>query len=298
MATLRTETRLSGDIGVSPGILEVSAGWERLAAYPRRLPGGVEGPGRFLRDFTQRLSHLPQKDVREGDPGPCVSRRTQMGIRPDHRNRHRLRTRGDACRKQYASEGKAIQLTGDWFDVRETIYPGSTSELMQYQSNHRVWVRTRLTIEQYFKKGFYSSGYLLEGVFSNQPTFSNYYGTIINAPGFYPLQDSKTILLQKFRAFNYVAGGWRNVFSLRKNLDFRLEAYAFKPLQTISQDDKQRALVEEEIQQFYFAGMADLVMHTTVGPISLSLNYYDDPNRQLSVLLHVGFLLFNKTSLE
>jgi NTE family protein len=39
-------------------------------------------------------------------------------------------------------------------------------------------------------------------------------------------------------------------------------------------------------------------MHTGIGPISLNLNYYDDKNRQFGVLLHVGFLLFNKTSME
>jgi NTE family protein len=201
-------------------------------------------------------------------------------------------------RKQYPSQGKAFNISANYFSLQEDFVPGNTSMNAAPSSNNRTWLQAKVTLEQYFKKGIYSSGYLLEGVLSNQPTFSNYYGTIINAPGFYPLQDSRTILLKKFRAFNYVAGGWRNVFSIRKNLDFRLEAYAFKPFQTISQDDKQHALVEEQIKQFYFAGMADLVMHSTIGPISLSLNYYDDPNRQLSVLLHVGFLLFNKTSLE
>src|SRR6185369_2762244 len=107
---------------------------------------------------------------------------------------------------------------------------------------------------------------------------------------------SKTLLLQNFRAFNYVAGGVRNIFSFHKKLDLRLEVYAFKPLQAIAQDDTQHARIEEKIQQIYFAGMADLVLHSTVGPISLSVNYYDDRNRQLAVLLHVGFLLFNKTS--
>jgi NTE family protein len=201
-------------------------------------------------------------------------------------------------RKQYPSQGKAFSIFANYFSLQEEFKPGNTSVNTGPTTTDRGWFQAKVTLEQYFKKGFYSSGYLLEGVLSNQPTFSNYYGTIINAPGFYPLQDSRTILLQKFRAFNYLAGGWRNVFSIRKNLEFRLEAYAFKPLQTISQDETQRAKVEEDIQQFYFAGMADFVMHSTVGPISLSLNYYDDPNRQLSVLLHVGFLLFNKTSLE
>jgi NTE family protein len=182
--------------------------------------------------------------------------------------------------------------------VLEEFQPGNTSvSTVDTRTNHS-WLQAKMTLEQYFKKGFYSSGYIIDGVVSNQPTFTNYYGTIINAPGFYPLQDSRTLLLKNFRAFNYVAGGWRNVFSLSRNIDFRLEAYAFKPFQTISQDASQHPLVEEQIKQIYFAGMADLVMHSTVGPISLSLNYYDDPNRQLAVLLHVGFLLFNKTSLE
>jgi len=201
-------------------------------------------------------------------------------------------------RKQYPSEGQSFNVSANYFSLQEEYQPGNTSVNTVATTTSRRWLQAKATLEQYFRRGFYSSGYLLEGVVSNQPTFSNYFGTIINAPGFYPLQDSRTLMLKNFRAFNYVAGGWRNVFSLTKNLDFRLEAYAFKPFQTISEDENQHAKVEQQIQQFYFAGMADLVMHSTVGPISLSLNYYDDPNRQLSVLLHVGFLLFNKTSLE
>jgi NTE family protein len=133
---------------------------------------------------------------------------------------------------------------------------------------------------------------------SNQPLFSNFQGTIINAPGFFPIQDSRTLLLQNFRAFNFAAAGWRNVFTLRKSLDFRLEGYLFKPLEAIIRGSNQEAALATEITKVYFAGTAGLVMHSTIGPISLSVNYYDDKKNQLGVLLHIGFLLFNKTSLE
>ncbi|HLZ16913.1 MAG TPA: hypothetical protein VKQ08_07725, partial [Cyclobacteriaceae bacterium] len=201
-------------------------------------------------------------------------------------------------RKQYPSQGKALSISANYFSALEKFKPGNTSVITAPARTNHSWLQAKVTLEQYFRKGFYSSGYLLEGVLSNQPTFTNYFGTIINTPAFNPLQDSRTLLLQNFRAFNYIAGGWRNVFSVSKNIDFRLEGYAFKPLQSIVQDNAQRAQIEEKIPQVYFAGMADVVMHSTVGPISLSLNYYDDPNRQFAVLLHVGFLLFNKTSLE
>ncbi len=201
-------------------------------------------------------------------------------------------------RKQYASEGKAFSLTGNWYSLEETLTPGNTSVQKGVSIDQRSWIQGKLTLEQYFKTGIYSSGYYLEGVLSTQPTFANYFGTIIYAPAFNPLQDSRTLLLQNFRAFNYAAGGWRNVFSLRKSLDLRLEAYAFKPLEALFETNDQKTGLNNDITKIYFAGTAGLVMHSTLGPISLSLNYYDDKNRQLGVLLHVGFLLFNKGAMD
>ena len=201
-------------------------------------------------------------------------------------------------RKQYPSEGKAVSLTGNWFSLEETLNPGNTSVQQLVSTDQRNWIQGKLTIEQYFKAGIYSSGYYLEGVLSSQPTFANYFGTIIYAPAFNPLQDSRTLLLQNFRAFNYAAGGWRNVFSLRKSLDLRLEAYAFKPLEALFETANQKTGLNNDISKIYFAGTAGLVMHSTLGPISLNLNYYDDKNRQFGVLLHVGFLLFNKGAMD
>lgn len=201
-------------------------------------------------------------------------------------------------RKQYASQGRRYQFGFDWFSVSESFAPGNTSTLSAEESHHHAWVRGKVTLEQYFKKGFYSSGYLLEGVISNQPFFANYQGTIINASAFNPLQDSPTLLLENYRAFNYVAGGWRNVFSIRKNLDFRLEGYVFKPFERLVQQDDQRPTLSQDLIKFYLAGTAGLVLHSSVGPISLSLNYYNDRENQFGALLHVGFLLFQKTSLN
>jgi NTE family protein len=201
-------------------------------------------------------------------------------------------------RKQYASLGRAYSFSVDWFGAVENYEPGNTSLLTEPQSNYRSWVRVKVSLEQYFKKGIYSSGYLFEGVLSNQPVFANYTGTIINAPAFTPIQDSKTLLLENFRAFNYLAGGWRNVFKIQKSLDFRLEGYLFKPVETILANQNQEATLDGDLTKIYFAATAGLVLHTTVGPISLSVNYYDDKENQLGVLLHVGFLLFNKTSME
>jgi NTE family protein len=201
-------------------------------------------------------------------------------------------------RKQYASQGRRYQFGLDWFLINETFTPGNTSAIDGIEERHHAWVRGKVTLEQYFKKGFYSSGYLLEGVISNQPFFANYQGTIVNASAFNPMQDSPTLLLENYRAFNYVAGGWRNVFSIRKNLDFRLEGYVFKPFERLVQQDDQRPTLSQDLIKFYLAGTAGLVLHSSVGPISLSVNYYNDRENPVGAILHVGFLLFQKTSLN
>lgn len=200
-------------------------------------------------------------------------------------------------RKQYANAGRNMYLKFDWFSVTEDYTPGNTSQVAA-RKEHFGWVRLKISAEQYLRTGVYSSGYFVEGVFSNQPTFSNYMGTIINAPAFSPMQDSRTLLLQNFRAFNYVGGGLRNIFSLRSNLDLRLEGYVFKPIESIVQSANQEPRLSGNLTQFSFGAMAALVLHTSVGPVSLSFNYYDDKESQFGGLLHIGYLLFQKTSMD
>ncbi|HEU5289381.1 MAG TPA: patatin, partial [Cyclobacteriaceae bacterium] len=160
------------------------------------------------------------------------------------------------------------------------------------------WFRLKASAEHYFSRGWYRPGYYAEAVFSNQPVFSNYFGTIVNAPSFFPIQDSRTLILENFRAFNYVAFGVRNVFVFKSWLDFRLEGYAFKAFEEIMEGQNQEALEKTDLTQVVFAASSSLVYHSPVGPIALSFNYYNDKENELGLLLHVGFLLFNKHSLE
>ena len=206
----------------------------------------------------------------------------------------------DLNRKQYASYGKAFSLSGHFFQAREDYFPGNTADPARVRTTKdHQWFKLKATAEHYFSRGWFRPGYFAEAVFSNQPLFTNYFGTIINAPSFFPLQDSRTLVLENFRAFNYVAFGVRNVFAIRRNrLDFRLEAYGFKPLEEIQEGQNQEALRKTALARVYFTGTAGLVFHSPVGPISFSVNYYDDRENKIGALLHVGFLLFRNHSLE
>lgn len=201
-------------------------------------------------------------------------------------------------RKQYASSGRAYSFALQYFTVKERYTPGNTSIATNPIVANHQWFRVKASAEQYFNAGWYRPGFLAEAVLSNQPFFSNYYGTIVNAPAFSPLQDSRTLLLENFRAFNYVAGGLRNVFTLKNKIQFRLDGYLFKPFEYLQQGANQEVRKIQDLRAIYFAGTAGFVMHSPIGPISLSVNYHDDKQNQFGVLLHVGFLLYNKHSIE
>jgi NTE family protein len=204
----------------------------------------------------------------------------------------------DLNRKQYASQGKAYSLSIQYFNVTEDYTPGNTSKITTQSHNDHQWFRLTATAEHYFNKGWFRPGYFAEAVFSNQPIFSNYFGTIINSPSFFPLQDSRTLVLENFRSFNYTAFGLRNVFSIKNKLDFRIEGYLFKPLEYIQEGQNQEATEVIDFTQVFIAGTVGFVYHSPVGPVALNFNYYDDDENQFGVLLHVGFLLFNRHALE
>jgi NTE family protein len=204
-------------------------------------------------------------------------------------------------RKQYASSGRAYSFTANYFDVLERYQAGNTSvKWLQGKTpsvDHR-WLSAKLRIEQYFNKGRFKPGFLVEAAYSSQPFFTNYQGTLINAPSFNPLPESRTLLLERFRAFSYVAGGGRIVVSMAPKLDWRFEGYMFKPFESLQPGINQSTSVSTELIKASFLGMSGVVFHSPIGPVSLMVNYYDDQENEFGVLLHVGFLLFNKPSLE
>jgi NTE family protein len=202
-------------------------------------------------------------------------------------------------RKQYPSAGKAITITAQYYNAQEDYTPGNTGAVTAVKLTDRhQWFRFKMSAEFYYNKGWFRPGVFMEGVVSNQPSFANYYATLINSPAFFPLQDSRTLILKNFRSVNFAAVGLRHVFILRKSLDFRLDGYVFKPFDYFVAGQNNEPVKENELSKIYLAATGALVFHTPVGPIALNVNYYDNERNKYGVFLHVGYLLFQKHSLE
>jgi NTE family protein len=136
---------------------------------------------------------------------------------------------------------------------------------------------------------------LIEHVYSDMDFFNNYISSIIQAPAFQPIPESKTFFMPQFRAHNYSAVGFMNVVALGKNVDLRAEAYAFGAYGRIKSDALNQAVYDYKWHP-YLMGSTSLVYHSPLGPVSFAVNYYDQQDDPWSVLFNFGLILFNRSA--
>jgi len=203
--------------------------------------------------------------------------------------------------KQFASNGSSIMLRANYFSGVERAYPGSTSKNKTIEREFHRWVNIRFLYQNFaVRSKHYRVGYYFEGVWSNQPFFTNYTSTILSAPVFAPIPESKVLFLQNFRAHQFGAFGLINVFKLPRKVDLRIEAYAFQPYQRIVENQNLKAEYNPALINRFYIASSSLVFNTPVGPAAVSVNYYNNDPKfdkkidKYSILFTFGYVIHNK----
>lgn len=203
-------------------------------------------------------------------------------------------------RKAFANTGTFIRIGLSAFDGTEVTIPGTTSIIDENSTKHHQWFSAKFEYENYFKTlkkmriGWFNDVY-----WSNQQFFSNYTASLLYTKAFQPVIDSRTLFMPQFRAHSYASAGLRFVWMMSRNLDVRLEGYVFQPYQKIiSGESNVYATYGPILDDRYFIGSAIIVFHNPLGPISLSLSYFDHSEDPLMLSFHFGYLLFNQRALD
>lgn len=203
-------------------------------------------------------------------------------------------------RKQYANQGSYVNLKVRYINGLEENTPGSTSfDTVRLFKKQHEWLQLKFSAEKYFnRRGSFKIGLLGEAAYSTQTLFNNYTSSILSAPAFQPTPDSKTVFLPNYRAFKYVAGGIKFIVNIRKNIELRAEGYIFQPYETLIKNSEYKTDYSQPFAFQHFIGTGALVWNTPVGPMSLSLNYYDQEKNPFSILFHFGYIMFNKRPID
>lgn len=204
-------------------------------------------------------------------------------------------------RKQYANQGEYLNISARYVNGLETNKPGSTTiiDTLTKYSNYHEWLTLKVSGERYFnRRGTLKIGLFGEAAYSTQTLFNNYTSSILFAPAFQPTPDSKTVFLEHYRTHKYLAGGLKFVINLRKNIEVRCEGYIYQPYQVLIKREDLKVDYGQPFALQHYIGTGAVVWHTPVGPMSLSVNYYDNVKNPFSILFHFGYIIFNKRALE
>lgn len=198
--------------------------------------------------------------------------------------------------KQFADEGVYRRISVKYIAGNESLAPGSTSpgNTPSSNTNHNYFLVEAHTTRFLNFGGKFTLGLKAEAVFSNKDFFSNYRSTKLSSPGFYPTPHSKSLFIENFHSNNFMAAGLNTIFTVIPNVKLRLEGYAFVPINEALPATLNYSPPTKFMKNYYLLGMGALVYQTGIGPLSLSLNYYEKEDTQLYFLLSFGYILFNK----
>jgi NTE family protein len=206
-----------------------------------------------------------------------------------------LYERNSLDRKMYPTAGSQLLIKGRYVSGQEVTTPGSTARLKIPVEKSRHWYSLKFRYDKYYNRnGRFKFGTLFEVMYSDQPLFSNYVATILNTPGFEAIPEAKTLFQERYHAQRYGAVGLRLIYSFSEYFDLRVEAFGFQPYREIGQDVNHAPFLMTELEERHYVGSSTAVLHTPIGPLALSLNYYKHHVDDVSVLVHFGYILFNK----
>jgi len=202
-------------------------------------------------------------------------------------------------RKQFSNAGARLKLDFSYIHGMEAMTPGSTAVNKDPVHNQHSWFKLYLMYDNYFETfGPLKLGLYTEGVLSNQPLFSNYTSSLLFTSAFQPVPESQTYFLPPFRAANYAAGGLKMVLRIYKKIEYRLEGYIFQPYREILENpDNFTAYFGPIFSDRSYMASTAVVYNSPLGPVSISVNYFDKMADPFTINFNFGYIIFNKRAM-
>lgn len=203
-------------------------------------------------------------------------------------------------KKYLANAGMRWFVELAYFTGKQTNRPGSNLNRALIFSENQAYYRFKVHYDNFFAHtGQFTFGFLGEAVLSDQPLQSNYTATVLASPVFEPVNEMKTLFLERYRAFNYVGGGLKFIYNPLRNLDLRAEAYVFQPYERIiNQEINEKPVLGLRFPNASFLFSGRVVVNTPLGPLSAAVNYYDREDNKFLFVINFGYLLFNRSNFD
>ena len=202
-------------------------------------------------------------------------------------------------RKQFASSGHSLTAKFRYTNGREHSQSGSTSiqEFDIFQDHS--WVTATADFQTFLiDDSDFHLGLQGQFVYNSHPLFANYTATLLSMTEFSLIPDVKTYFLPQYRSHQFGSLGFNAIFTLRKNLDLRMDWFYYQPISRVIQNDDGSQSFADPFTGQSFLASSSILYHSFIGPVRVTVNYLPLRENPFSLQFSFGYVLFNERAVR
>jgi NTE family protein len=202
-------------------------------------------------------------------------------------------------RIQFASSGHLVKFSARYIFGTEHSKSGSTGAIPYDFHKKHSWINLGLDYQTFIVDNkIFHLGLQGQAVYNNHPLFANYTATLLSMSESSLVIDAKTYFLPEYRSPQFVSGGFNAIFSIRKDVDFRIDAFVYQPFIQVTENTDGTLQLSKLFKGGTYMASSSIIYHSIVGPLRLTLNYFPEQSRPLAFQFSFGYVLFNERAIR
>jgi len=202
-------------------------------------------------------------------------------------------------RIQFASSGHMVKFSARYIFGTEHSTSGSTGLIPYDVRQKHSWINLSLDYQTFLVDSkIFHLGLQGQVVYNNHPLFANYTATLLTMSESSLVNDARTYFLPEYRSPQFVSGGFNTIFTIRKNLDFRIDAFVYQPFIQVNENLDGTLQLSKLFKGGTYMASSSLIYHSFVGPVRLTVNYFPKQSNPIAFQFSFGYVLFNERAIR
>lgn len=202
-------------------------------------------------------------------------------------------------RIQFASSGHLIKFSARYIFGTEHSTSGSTGLNPFDVRQKHSWMNLSLDYQTFlFDSKIFHLGLQGQLVYNNHPLFANYTATLLTMSESSLVNDARTYFLPEYRSPQFISGGFNTIFTIRKNLDFRIDAFVYQPFIQVNENTDGSLQLSKLFKGGTYMASSSLIYHSFVGPVRFTVNYFPKQTNPVAFQFSFGYVLFNERAIR
>ncbi len=203
-------------------------------------------------------------------------------------------------RKQFATAGHYFSFKIKYISGKERSISGTIKKINSFDTIiEHIWFNVNSEFQTFIiDKPYFHLGIHAKGVLNTQSLFYNYKATLLALTSFSPIPDAETYFLPEYRSPQYVGTGLNAIYTLKKKIDLRIDAYFYQPFVKLNLNENETFGYSKPFKGEAFMISGSIIYNSFFGPLRATVNYFPKQIKPFAFQVSYGYVIFNEKALK